>query len=413
MLINIIVITVHFVIISCMMRRIFKQGQVIRKLSLLILSSVILFSCSPILRQDSVDRATMNYQSSEIRQNPAPYKGNLFMFGGIIVNTTPVGRGSLIEALYVPVDSRGYLKSVENTGDRYLAIYPKQYGFLDPMIFRRGREVTIAGEFIALETGKINEMDYTYPVFQIEEVHLWRDTSKKDFYTGDSYHTPMRSEEIGSGNSGMYLYDLSGHIRDDVKNPLNENGQVRTDVSSIRENTKSAQMRAAEPAITSETTDMNNIPENKIETTDQTEALMKPEGQGFDRKGSSETSAGMIIEKPAMRELPGNEEQTAAEERASELPKEENGIDRNKEVVQKKKPFSRGYYVQVGAWKHPDLAEKMFNKVKEEYHEAHIVIEHDLHKVRISGVKTRKEGIKISQDIEKKYNVRPIVMRNP
>jgi len=68
-----------------------------------------------------MDRATINYRPSEIRQNPARYKGNLFMFKGIIVNTTPVEQGTLIEALYVPVDSWGYLKSVENSGDRYLA----------------------------------------------------------------------------------------------------------------------------------------------------------------------------------------------------------------------------------------------------------------------------------------------------
>ena len=384
-----------------------------RKLSIFILTSIILFSCSPILRQDSIDRATVNYQSSEIMQNPAPYKGNLFMFGGIIVNTTAVERGSVIEALYVPVNSRGYLKSVEDTGNRYLAVYPKTYGFLDPLIFHKGREITIAGEFIALEAGKINEMDYTYPVFQIEEVHLWRDTSKKDSYTGDSYHTPLNSEDIRDENSGMYLYDLSGHIRDDGKNSLNENGQVRTDISSIPENTKSVQMTAAEPAVTLVTMDMNNLPENKIETTNETEELTKPEGQDAARKESSETAGGMIIEKPAVRDLPGNEEQAATEEKASELPKEEEGIDKKKEVVQKKKSFSGGYYVQVGAWKHPDLAEKMFIKVKEKYHEAHTVIENDLHKVRIPGVKTREEGIKISQDIEKKYNVHPIVMRNP
>jgi len=103
-----------------------------KKSSFPIFGMIILFSCSPMLRQDSIDRATFNYQSSEIKQNPASYRGNLFVFGGIIVSTTAVERGSLIEALYAPVDSRGYLKNVQDTGDRYLAIYPKDYGFLDP-----------------------------------------------------------------------------------------------------------------------------------------------------------------------------------------------------------------------------------------------------------------------------------------
>jgi hypothetical protein len=66
-----------------------------------------------------------------------------------------------------------------------------------------------------------------------------------------------------------------------------------------------------------------------------------------------------------------------------------------------------------GAWKKHELAEKMFNKVRETYLEAHIFLENDLYKVRISGIKTKEEGMKISQDIEKKFNIKPIVVRKP
>jgi len=334
--------------------------------------------------------------------------GNHFVFGGIIVNTTHVERGSLIEALYVPVNSWGYLKSVEDTGDRYLAIYPKKYGFLDPMIFRKGMEITIAGEFIALETGKINEMDYIFPVFQIEEVNLWRETSEKDFYTSDSYHTPLKSED-----GRMYLYELSRYVQDDGKSSLNKDSEVQTDISSIQESTKSVEMKAVEPTVTQNTTGKNKMLEDQIETTNRTQVLTKSEGQDVDRKEYSVTAADMLIEKTEMQELPSSKKQAATEEKALELPKEEKGIDKKKEVVQVKKSFNSGYYVQVGAWKNSDLAEKMFNKVREKYHEAHIIIENDLYKVRISGVRTKEEGMKISQDIENKYNIKPIMVRNP
>jgi outer membrane lipoprotein len=379
-----------------------------RESSVLILAIIILFSCSPILRQDSIDRATFNYQSSEIKQNPALYMGNLFVFGGIIVNTTTVEGGYLIEALYVPVNSRGYLKSVENTGDRFLAIYPKKYDFLDPMSFRKGREITIAGKIIALDTGEINKMDYIFPVFLIEEVHLWKETSEKDFYTSNSYHTLFRSED-----RGIYFNELSGHVQDEGKKSFNGDSEVQTDISSIQESTKSVEMKAAEPAVTQEITGKNKMTEDQIDTTNRTQVLTKSEGQDVDRKESSVTAADMFIEKPEMQELPSSEKQAVTEEKVLELPKEEKETDKKKEVVQVKKSFNGSYYVQVGAWKNRDLADKMFNKVREEYHEAHIIIVNDLHKVRILGVKTKEEGIKISQDIEKKYNIKPILVRNP
>lgn len=131
------------------------------------------------------------------------------------------------------------------------------------------------------------------------------------------------------------------------------------------------------------------------------------------REDSPVTTDDILIEKPEVQEFPISEEQTAVEEKALELPKAEKGVDGHKPVVQSKKSFNGMYYVQIGTWKNPDLAEKMFNKVREKYHETHIIVENNLHKVRILGVRTKQEGMDISQDIEKTFNVRPIVVRNP
>jgi len=375
-----------------------------KKSSFLIFAVIILFSCSPVLRQDSIDRATFNYRSSEIKQNPASYRGNLFVFGGIIVSTTAVERGSLIEALYAPVDSRGYLKNVQDTGDRYLAIYPKDYGFLDPMIFRKGREITIAGEFIGLQTGKIDEMDYIFPLFQIEEVHLWQETSDKDSYTSDSFHAPLVSDDLKI----HILYQSSGNLQG-VDNRSHQG--VQNESSESRDGIKSDGVKAAEPSETQEAASKNGMLGDRNKTADQNQLLTKSEGQDFDRK-ESPVAAVNFIEKPEIQKFPDSQKQATTEEKALELPIEEKVIDGKKSIIQTKKSFDGLYYVQVGAWKHSDLAEKMFNRLRGKYHQAHIFVENDLYKVRISGVRTIEEGIKISQDIRKKFNIKPIVVRN-
>lgn len=99
--------------------------------------------------------------------------GKLYILGGIIVKTTFTAAGSQIEAVHVPVDSYGYFKGRGRSEGRFLAFLPKASGMLDPEIYTRGRRVTLAGEFVATRNGKIDETEYTYPVFQIKQVHLW------------------------------------------------------------------------------------------------------------------------------------------------------------------------------------------------------------------------------------------------
>jgi hypothetical protein len=69
------------------------------------------------------------------------------------------------------------------------------------------------------------------------------------------------------------------------------------------------------------------------------------------------------------------------------------------------------YYIQVGAWKYPNNAQKMLIKLKQYYPEAYISVENNLHKVRIPGIMNKKQGANISKDIEGKFNIKPMVVR--
>lgn len=142
-------------------------------LSLLVILTVL--SCAPVLRREILKTGIRDVPISDIRNHPDSYRGKLFILGGLIVNTKFIEEGSQIEALYVPVDSRGYLKDVELSNGRFLAIYPKEKGLLDSLIYRKERQITLAGEFIEIRSGKIGEMEYAYPVFEIIEIYLWKE----------------------------------------------------------------------------------------------------------------------------------------------------------------------------------------------------------------------------------------------
>lgn len=112
---------------------------------------------------------------AQLAQNPQLYKGKLFILGGAIVSVTLTEAGSLIEVLYIPVDSAGHLKQWQPTAERYLAFFPKELGVLDPVLYRFGRMVTLAGEYTDARPGRIGEMEYTFPYFVIRQIYLWKE----------------------------------------------------------------------------------------------------------------------------------------------------------------------------------------------------------------------------------------------
>ncbi len=138
-------------------------------------------SCSPVLQKEIVESGAFPDSLGEISEHPDFNKGNLFVFGGIIVKTTATKEGSLIEAIFVPVDSRGYLKGLQSSNGRFLAVY-RGGTLLDPLIYSEKREITIAGEFIEMRKGIIGEMDYNYPFFEIKDIYLWEEVRKVDRY---------------------------------------------------------------------------------------------------------------------------------------------------------------------------------------------------------------------------------------
>ncbi len=141
-------------------------------LRLAIIILVFTSACVPVLSKNLMQSGSTDVRMSELRKNPGANIGKLFILGGIIAKTTVIKEGSLIEAIYIPVNAMGYLKVPDVTNERFLAIY-RGSKLLDPLIYREKREITLAGEFLEVRKGLIGEMEYGYPLFEIRQIHLW------------------------------------------------------------------------------------------------------------------------------------------------------------------------------------------------------------------------------------------------
>ncbi len=144
-----------------------------------------MLSCTPVLNRELMQEGARNVPLSQIRESPDANKGKLFILGGVIVETRVTDTGSQIEVLSVPVSKLGYLRDREQYGGRFLALYPRTSGMLDPLVYKKGREITLAGTFRENRQGKIDEMEYTYPVFEIKQIYLWEE--QIDYYMMPAY----------------------------------------------------------------------------------------------------------------------------------------------------------------------------------------------------------------------------------
>ncbi len=54
---------------------------------------------------------------------------------------------------------------------RFLVIYPR---YLDAMIYRPGREITVVGVFLKVKKLPLDEIEYPYPFLKAKKIHLWK-----------------------------------------------------------------------------------------------------------------------------------------------------------------------------------------------------------------------------------------------
>ncbi|MEW5744858.1 MAG: Slp family lipoprotein [Nitrospirota bacterium] len=140
-----------------------------RILSLLLVSLAVA-ACAPVLQQEYLERGSADIPLAAFINEPNAYRGRLFLLGGEIVESTVRDGAVRIEARYIPVDERGRLKDTEPFAERFLAVYPADGEPPAPELYRSGERISIAGIFTGLEPGRIGDIEYLFPVFEIRDV---------------------------------------------------------------------------------------------------------------------------------------------------------------------------------------------------------------------------------------------------
>jgi outer membrane lipoprotein len=106
----------------------------------------------------------------ELQANPEQFQGETVILGGQIIDATPTPEGTQVTVLQTKTEDAERPEGADTSLGRFIALYK---GFLDPQIYAKGRQVTVAGKVAGKRMEKLGQVDYAYPLIRAEQVYLW------------------------------------------------------------------------------------------------------------------------------------------------------------------------------------------------------------------------------------------------
>ena len=143
----------------------------------MVLCAFLLSACSSVPKNVRGDVAEVTV--SAVQTGVGQFQGMPVRWGGVIAQMQIKDGMSKVEIVEKPLSSSGRPVAGNLTGGRFIAIFS---GFVDPLIFATGREITVMGSIQEVIEGKISEQPYTYPVLAVSGHHLWEERQYYDDY---------------------------------------------------------------------------------------------------------------------------------------------------------------------------------------------------------------------------------------
>jgi outer membrane lipoprotein len=130
----------------------------------------LLAGCAHPISKGFRDQVDPALSFNQILQSPNNHVGKKVVLGGMIVKTRNLQNVTEIEVVEKDLDCFGYPSDGDQSRGRFL--FRKQ-GYLEAEIFVKGRMVTGGGTVVGTQSRKIAEVEYEYPVIEVEELTLW------------------------------------------------------------------------------------------------------------------------------------------------------------------------------------------------------------------------------------------------
>jgi len=139
-----------------------------------VLLVLFLFACSPFSRQQ-LNLVDVTPPFQEIQKAPQKYINKTVLWGGQIIETDVRPDATFIKVVYKDLDYEKRPEEGDRSNGRFMVRYS---GFLDPAIYKPGREISVIGAISGAVVQPVGELQYTYPVVESKQLHLWERRAK-------------------------------------------------------------------------------------------------------------------------------------------------------------------------------------------------------------------------------------------
>lgn len=127
---------------------------------------------------------------SSVQKDAGSHRGELVRWGGSIVGIENKRDHTLVIVVAKDLGRSGRPQGSDYSPGRFIA---RVEGFLDPDVYKTGREATVYGPIEGQLTRKIGEKSYGYPVVKAETVYLWPDYNRYANHYSPYYYYPYYS----------------------------------------------------------------------------------------------------------------------------------------------------------------------------------------------------------------------------
>lgn len=144
-------------------------------------SVLFLTACAQLPKFDTsqVDKSLLpTHVASDIKNT----RGKTVMWGGTILSGKNLKTSTRLEVLAYPLDKDGWPERDQKPLGRFIL---SEKGYLETADYAKGRTITVVGTVSGIESGKVDESPYTYPIIQSRQLHLW---SKGDQKSRTGFH---------------------------------------------------------------------------------------------------------------------------------------------------------------------------------------------------------------------------------
>ena len=147
-----------------------------KKVVLAVILSFILSGCTSVLSTSVVQEADDKVTFTDLQKQPDRYRGTVVILGGQILDTVVKESETRVQVLQLPLGAEQRPDNTASSQGRFIVIFKR---FADPLVYEKGRKITVAGVVQGGEVIMLNDRPYNVPVLLERETYLWK---TEDYY---------------------------------------------------------------------------------------------------------------------------------------------------------------------------------------------------------------------------------------